>query len=141
MGSRHLSLRLESDTFEHLEAASRRAGQTRSHLAKTLLEEGLRMQAHPGIVFREGPAGRRPGLAGGPDVWEIIRVIKGAKAEGDGPLGHTAELTGLTTEQVRMAVRYFAAYADEIDAWIQRVDEEAAQAEASWQREQALLHR
>jgi hypothetical protein len=31
------------------------------------------MNAHPGIVCRDGPAGRRPGVVGGPDVWEVIQ--------------------------------------------------------------------
>ena len=141
MPGRHLSLRLEPDTFVRLEAESRRMGQTRSRLAKTLLEEGLRMQAHPGIVFRSGPAGRRPGLAGGPDLWEVVRVFTGAETQGEDALRRTADLTGLTPEQVRMALRYYAEYPDEIAAWIRRVDEEAARAEAAWRREQALLRR
>ncbi len=64
MSSKHLSVRLEQDTLERLDAESRRTGQSRSQLAKTLLDEGLRMETHPGIVFRSGPAGRRPALAG-----------------------------------------------------------------------------
>ena len=138
MPNRHLSLRLEPETYARLEAESRRIGQTRSRLAKTLLEEVLRMQAHPGIVFRSGPAGRRPGLATGPDVWEVVRVFTGAEAQGEEALQRTADLTGLTPEQVRMALRYYAEYPDEIAAWIRRVDEEAARAEAAWRREDVL---
>lgn len=33
------------------------------------------MADHPGLVFREGPTGRRPRLAGGPDVWEVIETF------------------------------------------------------------------
>lgn len=141
MPSRHLTLRLEPDTFERLDAQSRRAGQPRSELARTLLEEGLRMQAHPGIVFRSGPAGRRPGLAGGPDVWEVARVLRGVGAKGDDAVVRTAELTGLSPAQVRAALRYYAEYPREIDDWLRRVDEEADQAEAAWRREQDLLQR
>ena len=135
MSGRHLSLRLQPDTFERLEAVSRRAGQARSQLAKTLLEEGLRMDAHPGIVFRSGPAGRRPGLAAGPDVWEVVRVFKGVESPGEEALRRTAELTGLTPGQVRMALGYYAEFPGEIDTWIRRVDEEATSAEAAWRRE------
>lgn len=28
------------------------------------------------IDFRSGPAGRRPGLVGGPDVWEVVAVYR-----------------------------------------------------------------
>lgn len=68
MPTRYLSLRIGEETFHWLEAESRRTGKTRSALARMLLEEGRRREAHPGIVFRPGPGGRRPGLAGGPDV-------------------------------------------------------------------------
>ena len=94
------------------------------------------MQAHPGIIFRDGPAGRRPGLAGGPDIWEIARVWRGM-AGGDEALAQLAKLTGLPLEHARSAVRYYSEYADEIDAWIRRVDEDAARAEAAWHAEQA----
>lgn len=139
VSSRHLSLRLESDTYDRLEVESQRTGQSRSQLAKTLLEEGLRMEAHPGIVFRSGPAGRRPGIAGGPDIWEVVRVFEGVDAQGEELLRRTAESTGLTPEQVRIALRYYADYRDEIDDWIRRVDEESARSEAAWRRERDLF--
>lgn len=139
MTTRHLSLRIDSDTFDRLQTRSRQAGQTVSHLAKTLLEEGLRMESHPGIVFRPGPAGRRPGLVGGPDVWEVIRVFTGIDARGEDAVRETASLTGLTAEEVRRAAQYYADYRDEIDDWVRRVDEEATRAEAAWERQQDLL--
>ena len=40
-----------------------------SSIGERQIDEGLRMEAHPGIVFRNGPSGRRAGLAAGPDVW------------------------------------------------------------------------
>jgi hypothetical protein len=139
MASRHLSIRIGDDTFDALEAQSRRSGRSRSEVAKTLLEEGLRMERHPGIVFRSGPAGRRPGLAGGPDVWEVVRVLLGVKADGEAAIKQASERTGLTQEQVRFALRYYAEYRDEINDWIRRVDDEAEAAEAVWRREQELL--
>jgi hypothetical protein len=141
VGSRHLSLRLETEVYDRLDAQSRRTGQSLSQLARTLLEEGLRMESHPGIVFRHGPAGRRPGLADGPDVWDVARVLRGVDARNEEALQRTAELTGLSREQVRTAFRYYAEYPAEIDDWIRRVDEEADRAEATWRREQALLRR
>jgi len=139
MSSRHLSVRLEAATFARLDAESRRIGETRSQVAKRLLEEGLRMAAHPGIVFRSGPGGRRPGLMGGPDVWEVIRLFQGTASRGEDAVRQAAEVSGLTPAQVRVALRYYAEYSDEVDAWLRRVDEEAAVAEARWHREQALL--
>lgn len=37
---------------------------------------------HPDIVFRDGPSGRRAGVMGGPDVWEIAMWIDDLAAEG-----------------------------------------------------------
>lgn len=139
MATRHLTLRVEAETFDRLDAQSRAAGRPRSQLAKVLLEEGLRMEAHPGIVFRAGAAGRRPGLAGGPDIWEVTRVLRNVVARGDEAVARTAELTGLAPEQVAVAVRYYAEYRDEIDDWLRRVDGAAAAAEAAWRRERDLL--
>lgn len=141
MPSRHLSLRLEEDAYERLDSQSRQTGQTRSHLARTLLDEGLRMAAHPGVVFRPGPAGRRPGLASGPDVWEVAQVFRQVDGQGEELVQKTAPLTGLSPEQVRVALRYYVKYKNDIDTWIDRVNEEAAQAEASWRREQGFTAR
>ena len=141
MSSRHLSLRLDSDTFERLENRSHQSGQSRSELARVLLDEGLRMEAHPGIVFRSGPAGRRPGLATGPDVWEVVRVLKGTDARGEEALGKLADLMGILPQQVSTAIRYYADYRKEIDEWIRRVDDEATRVEAAYHRTLDLLER
>ena len=97
--SRHLSVRVGDDLFEQLEAQSRRSGQTRSAVAKQLLEEGLRMEQHPGIVFRSGPGGRRAGLIGGPDVWEVVGALRGADGGDADSLASIGERTGLTADQ------------------------------------------
>lgn len=141
MRTEHLTIRIDADALERLGAASRRAGLSRSELARTLLEEGLRIEEHPRIVFRPGPAGRRPALADGMDVWEVIRVFKQVADQEQGAVEETAELIGLNSAQVWDAVRYYADYAEEIDAWIRAVDEQAERAEAAWRRQQALLTR
>lgn len=140
MTTRHLSVRLDDGTFDRLEERSRRTGQSRSLLAKTLLEEGLRMEAHPGIVFRPGPAGRRAGIAGGPDVCEIVRVLREPSPAGDSALIRTATLMDLPPLQVEIAAGYYGEFRDEIDAWLRMVDEEAEQAEEAWRRTSAVLN-
>ena len=139
--SRHLSVRVSDDLFEQLAAQSRRSGQSRSAVAKQLLEEGLRMEQHPGIVFRSGPGGRRAGLVGGPDVWEVVGALRGADCSDSGSLAEIGERTGLTVDQVRVALGYYADYTEEVGDWIRRVEDEAARVEARWRREQALLGR
>lgn len=141
MASRHLSIRVGDETMARLDEESRRSGQTRSELVKTLINEGLRIQRHPGIMFRDGAAGRRPGLVGGPDIWEVARLFQASPLTGSAVVARTAKSMDLTERQVRTAISYYAEYRDEIDAWIEMVDEEARIADAAWRREQELLGR
>src|ERR1700736_5874402 len=60
--------------------AASHPGLSLSAAANLLVDEGLRTDEYPGVVFRDGPAGRRAGLAGGPDVWEVIRAVKSARS-------------------------------------------------------------
>jgi len=73
------------------------------------------MEEHPGIVFRDGPTGRRAALVGGPDVWELIATLESCRARGDEAISATAALLDLTQSQVRTAVHYYGAFTDEVD--------------------------
>lgn len=140
MVTKHVSLRISEDLAHDLETQSTRSGQTVSQVARTLLEEGLRMERHPGIVFRSSPAGRRAGLAQGPDIWEVARVLRALKGGTDQVLSEASELTGQPIDLLRIALRYYVEYQSEIDEWIRVLDEEAERAEDLWLKEQALLH-
>ena len=141
--SQHLSLRVDNDVLGRLDAQSRRSGRSRSWVARRLLEEGLRMEQHPGIVFRSGPAGRRAGLMGGPDVWEVVRAVRGGAEtrETAETRESIAERVGVTPELLGATLGYYAEYRDEIEEWVRRIDEEAERAEAAWRGEQELLGR
>lgn len=141
MPSQHVSLRLDSNTDERLRAAARRRGQPVSELVRRLIDEGLRMDEHPGIVFRPSVTGRRPALADGPQVWMVARVLRGIKGSEEEVIKQTAKLTGVHPHQVRRVARYYAEYRDEIDEFMRRLDEEAERAEDAWLRQQALLRR
>ena len=80
--TRSFSARFSAEVIDMLDARSERLGQSKARVAERLIEEGLRTEELPGIVFRSGPTGRRAGIAGGPDVWEIARDLKGAAAQG-----------------------------------------------------------
>jgi hypothetical protein len=101
------SIRMSEQTLKRLSAGARRRGEPKARTAERLIDEGLRMEDHPGIVFREGPAGRRAALAGGPDVWEVIEAVRGTGLAGEEAIAATAEWGGLTAAQVRLAVRYY----------------------------------
>ena len=85
------------------------------------------MEEHPGVIFREGPAGRRACLIGGPDVWEVIRSVTSSRiAE---PELSRADLVRLVTDNtgvpgrlVSLALTYWAAYPEEIDVLVAHAD-------------------
>lgn len=119
-------------------------GMSMSSAANRLVDEALRMTEHPGIVFRAGSTGRRAALAGGPDVWEVIRAIRSAHvAEPDldsvDLLNLVSDNTGVATRLLSTAVRYWAAYPDEVDAEINAADAAEETAEQAWLRERRLL--
>lgn len=139
------SVRFEPSTDAHLAAfASRHAGLSHSGAAALLVEEGLRMDTHPGVLFREGPAGRRAVLVGGPDVWEVIRAVKSARATetdltGDAMLALVAQNTGLSRRALDVAVAYYSDYPTEVDALIAEADAAEQSLEDSVDRRRSLL--
>jgi hypothetical protein len=66
-------IRIGAETLGALRKRSVQTGEPIVRLAQRYIDEGMRLDRHPGIVFRDGPAGRRPVVAGGPDVWEVVR--------------------------------------------------------------------
>lgn len=113
------SARLDARLVERLKARSARDGVSASQLAEQFIDEGLRSEEFPGVVFRPGPTGRRAGLLGGPDVWEIVRDIRAAReARGEDAVAVVAAASDLTDAQIRLAAAYYTAYPDEIDARI-----------------------
>lgn len=113
------SARLDSRLVERLKLLGASTGISASQLAERFIDEGLRSEEFPGIVFRPGPAGRRAGLVGGPDVWEIVRDLQGAREWGTAdPATTVAAASELSDAQVRLAAAYYDAYPDEIDGRI-----------------------
>lgn len=110
-----------------------------SRLGERLIDEGLRMDAHPGVVFRDGASGRRAGLAAGPDVWEVVALLRGLPGAVDRRVSKAAAQLGLTVSQVRAASRYYAEFEDEINAEIAANEEAADREIAAWEAERRLL--
>jgi hypothetical protein len=61
-----------------------------------------------------------------------MAALKSGSARGEEAITATAELLNLTDSQVRTAVRYYGAFADEIDRRIALNTEDANEAEAAW---------
>jgi hypothetical protein len=126
----HVTLRLKSTLKEALNRQATKEGLSQTGLAERYLEEAVRVAEHPGIVFRGGPAGRRAAVVGGPDVWEIVETFLAEKRNASA----VARYLNLPNGLVRAAVDYYADHMDEIDAWIQRNQLLADEAEGAARR-------
>jgi hypothetical protein len=135
-----LSIRFKrEDAYERLRRYAAEHAESASALGERLIDEGLRMTAHPGIVFRDGPAGRRAALAAGPDVWEVAALLRGLRGSVEKRVADGAKQLGLTTTQVRTASRYYAEFPEEIEAEIARNEDAADRELAAWDAERRLL--
>lgn len=114
-------------------------GANTSALAQRLVDEGLRMADHPGVIFKEGPTGRRASLAYGPDIWEIVKFLREVDERGPAALEAAADVFALDANRISTAVSYYGDYRDEIDAEIDAADEASARAEQAWRIQQQLI--
>ncbi|AEH08223.1 MULTISPECIES: hypothetical protein [Protofrankia] len=135
-----LSIRFEPGLLAQLRRhAVAETGSNTSALAQRLIDEGLRMAEHPGIVFKSGPSGRRAALAYGPDVWEIIKFLHEIDERGPTALAAAAETFAVDANRINTAVSYYSDNRDEIDAEITAADEASVRAEHAWRVQQQLI--
>lgn len=141
------SIRFDDPVIERLTSrVARHPGRTRSAVVARYVDEGLRMDEHPGILFREGPAGRRATVVGGPDVWELVRAVKSARTAE--PELSEAELvamlvdnTGVPGHMIRTAVGYWSAYPDEVEELVAHAARAEVESAAAAERARGLLSR
>ena len=117
---------------------------TVSSASNRLVDEALRVHEHPLITFKDGPAGRRARVVGGPDVWEIVGAVRSIRESdpalvGDEVLAVVAETSGVPMAFIRAALEYWGDYPDEVDAFAERARAEVEQAHVAWLRQQELL--
>lgn len=109
---------MDDGLAQRLRLRARAAGETLSDRLRRYAEEGVRRDEHPLITFRDGPTGRRAGLVGGPDVWEVVMWVEDLSAESD-PVATLVEESDVARPLVDPALRYRSSYPDEIDARIE----------------------
>jgi hypothetical protein len=135
-----LSIRFDQDVLDRLRRRAQAVpGLTPSGLAQRLVDEGLRMAEHPGIVFKDGPTGRRAALMAGPDVWEVVLYLREVDERGDAALEAAGEAFALTSVRLHAALHYYAVHTAEIDAEVDQALAASALAEAAWETERRLL--
>ena len=97
------------------------------------------MADHPGVIFKDGPSGRRAALAFGPDIWEVVKFLREVDERGPAALDAAAEVFALDASRIAAAVSYYGDYGDEIDAEIADADEASARAGQAWRAERDLI--
>jgi uncharacterized protein (DUF433 family) len=127
----HRSFRFDPGILGRLEQRARETGLTQTALVERYVEEGLRQDTHPGVVFVDEPAGRRARVAGtGLDVWEVVETVQ----DNDGSTAEAAAYLSVPERLVLDAMRYYADFPYEIDAW-------SAQNARHWEEEQLRMRR
>ncbi len=107
-------MRLSDITDQLVSEEAKRTRRTKGAVVEALAEEALRARRFPGLAFRGSDWNRRPWVIGTAlDVWEIV-----AAARSYGTPAEMAAATDLTEAQIRLALAYYAEFADEIDAAI-----------------------
>jgi len=107
------SLRMPSEMAKPIEDMAKACGRDFSSMVNELVSEAVKMRRCPGIIFVDGPSGRRAHLAGtGLDVWEVIALYRSLNQD-DTRLQKAYHW--LKPTQLRAALSYYLAYPQEID--------------------------
>jgi len=114
------SMRAGRDTIRALEEEARRYRVAPRTLAETMLEEGIRMRRHPGIVFIERGGGRDAVLAGRPrlSIWQIVQTVRANRTR-----AAAAKWLSIDEGSIDRAMAYAAEYPEEIERAIGENDE------------------
>jgi uncharacterized protein (DUF433 family) len=118
MGSPAKSIRVDPGTAAEIERLSAGRRTTFSALAAEMLSEAARMRRCPGILFADGPAGRRARIEGtGIEVWEVISSYLALDRD-DRRLQETYHW--LSDRQILAALGYYRSYPEEIEELVRR---------------------
>ncbi len=118
MAGKPRGLRLPEDLELEIEREKERRGTSFSAAVVDLLRESVRMRRVPGIVFVDGPAGRRAVVAGtGLDVWEIVATWHEV---GEDYRALRESYDWLTEPQLRAALGYYELYTEEVGVRLAR---------------------
>jgi hypothetical protein len=125
---RATSYRLDPLIKSALQTRARAEGISERALLERLVAEGLDTLHHPGIVYRDGPTGRRAALAVGPDVWEVVSALRYTTGSDEQRVAALAEQFGLHPRHIRTAIDFAAVHREDIEAQVAANDVAADQA-------------
>jgi hypothetical protein len=122
-----------------LEAQAAADGIAERALLERLVAEGLDTLQHPGIVYRDGPTGRRAALAVGPDVWEVVSALRYTSGSDEERVAALAEQFGLHARHIRTAIDFTVAHREDIDEQMAANDAAAERARQLAEQRARLL--
>lgn len=128
MASRATSYRLDPAVKARLVQRAAAEGVTERALLERLVSEGIDTVEHPGVIYRDGPTGRRAALAVGPDIWEVVSALRHTEGTPDERVAALAEQFDLHPRHIRIAIDFAATHRRDIDAEVAANDEAAEHA-------------
>lgn len=114
MSSKTLSTRLPDWLERELDSFFREHGFGPSEGLRRVADEWWTMENYPAIEFRDGPAGRRASIRGGPDVWEVVQV---AEVEDESRV--EAHYDWVDPDHLAQALAYYERFPEQVDRMIQ----------------------
>jgi hypothetical protein len=133
------SFRISEEAKARLTERAARDGMTATALLDLLITEGTDQLDYPGIVFRGPVHNRRAALAAGPDVWEVVRDLRGLDGSEEERIAVLSDETGLHPRLIRVALDYASVHADEVRERIRRNEAAAEQSLQAVRQREALL--
>jgi hypothetical protein len=118
--SRSTSFRLSERARARLQQRADLEGVSATALLERLILEGIDTLDHPGIVYRGSAPDRRAGIAGGPDVWEVVVRLRELPGTEEERIELLAQESGLHPRQIRFALEFAVRHPDEVDQRIAR---------------------
>ena len=112
------SIRLDKKTLSQIDEMVAASKETFSSLTSELIEEAIKMRRCPGIIFADGPSGRRARIEGtGLEVWEVIQGYQSLNNDFN---GLKKAFHWLTERQLMAAIGYAKAYPEDIRVLIEQ---------------------
>jgi uncharacterized protein (DUF433 family) len=131
-----VSFRFDRGTVRNLKRRAAEVRTPQAALAERYIEEGLRMDKHPLIHFREGAGGRRPALLG--TRLDVATVVETIRQHGNS-LEDTAEYLDVPVSHVQECLRYYVEYQREVDEWVKQARVAGERERELWARQQEAL--
>lgn len=122
VAGRPMSVKLRPWLEEELRREFEKRGESVSEGLRRLLEEWWAARHLFLIEFRDSPFGRRAAVQGGPEVWEMISVLRDYEGDMKGLREHFAWLEGKALDS---ALEYYEHFREPIDALIEENDRTA----------------